>query len=48
MFHEGLNLYLFSERGFHVVSVSGEKIWRTNLSGPRDRYTASSMKLFEK
>lgn len=25
MFHEGLHLYLFGEREFHVVSVSGEK-----------------------
>lgn len=26
MFNEGLHFYLFGERGFHVVSVSGEKI----------------------
>ena len=47
MFHEGLNLYLFGERGFHVASVSGEK-WRTNLSGTKDGYSARSMNLFEK
>ena len=47
MFHEGLNLYLFGERGFHVASVTGEK-WRTNLSGTRDGYSARSMNLFEK
>ena len=47
MFHEGLNLYLFGDRGFHVASVSGEK-WRTYLSVPRDGYSARSMNLFEK
>ena len=38
MFHEGLHLYLFGERGFHVVSVSGEKMANKSIRAKKQLF----------